>query len=678
MTSHDLVAQYFEHHYRVVFWPHVGDSKGPKEKGWPDKPYTLKDYVEGYRVGLLTGTEVSPGKFLTDIDIDWAPGSRIAQKLLPKTDFIFGRASKRISHCFYFTPEPIASFRYEDIDKTCLLEIRGTKVSGEIGLQTMVPPSVWTKETAREPLEFVKAGEPGLEPSNTLKQRACLSAIGMILGKHLGHNGFGHEPRLAWAGFLLRAGIGVDDLVTMGNAISEYTNNLEIGDVRTSVESTAHRLQDPKQKIKGGPALAKFLGDKGKAVIARINEWLGRDSDFIRDRDGMIVKDNQENIRRALQLLEVDLAHQEFAERILIQEGQKYRCLLDDRHLNDVWLRMDRDYRFRPSFVFYEKVMHNIAYESTYHPVRDYLASLTWDGVPRINRWLQTYGGAGDAPYHQAVSAIVLIAAVRRIFHPGCKYDEMLVLESPQGLNKSSALRALCPNDEWFSDDLPLNVDAKQIIERTLGKWLIEASDLAGKRKAEQEQLKAMLSRQVDGPARMAYAHTPVERARQFIIIGTTNSAAYLADATGARRFWPVAVKRFHVEGIIRDRDQLWAEAAAREAAGESIRLPELLWKAAAAEQDARQEVDAWEPILEHVLAMRAPDGSGRVRVPLNDLWDVLQPDVSRRDRSGALRLADIMHRLGYVRGTIRVGDQVVRAYLGRPASLEFEPPGET
>src|SRR6185436_19966439 len=120
MTGVEVVKHYIDNHYRVVFWPQVGDVKGPTARGWPEKTYTLEDYREGQRVGIMTGTEVSPGRFLHDVDIDWAPGSLIAQALLPITSFVFGRQSKRVSHCFYTTSEPIASYKYEDIDKTCL------------------------------------------------------------------------------------------------------------------------------------------------------------------------------------------------------------------------------------------------------------------------------------------------------------------------------------------------------------------------------------------------------------------------------------------------------------------------------------------------------------------------------------------------------------------------------
>ena len=157
LTAHEVVARYFEWGCRCVFWPQIGDVKGPKEPEWQKKQTTLADYQEGNRVGILTGVEVSRGCFLHDVDIDWAPGSPIAQKLLPWTDFVFGRASKPVSHCCYFLQEALPSFRYEDLDRTCLIELRSTKTDGEIGLQTMVPPSIWaSKDGKLEPLVFSK------------------------------------------------------------------------------------------------------------------------------------------------------------------------------------------------------------------------------------------------------------------------------------------------------------------------------------------------------------------------------------------------------------------------------------------------------------------------------------------------------------------------------------------
>lgn len=647
-ASRDVVQSYLDRGLRLVFWPGIGDWKGPRDKNWIDKPYTIDDYHDGDRVGIMHGVELSPGKFVIDVDIDWGPGIEIAKALLPLTQFIWGRTSKRVSHCLYTCPDVIQMFAYKDIGKDgkTLIEFRADKH------QSMAPPSVWEKDGQREPLAFVVNKElTFVDSASKLKQRVCLAAIGMLLAIHLGKNGFGHEPRLAWCGFLMRAGLGDDDLKAMGLAISRHCNNLEEGDIERVITSTRASLQRDGKKVKGGPALAKIIGEHGKAVVARINEWIGRDSDFIRDQKGLIIAKNQENIRRAVELLNYDLTYDQFSDRLLVNGHA-----MEDHEVEHVWFQVDTEHRFLPPWDFFKQKVRHLAWTNGFHPVKDYLRRLAWDGAPRIDTWLIEAAHVDDTPYTRAVSSIMLIAAVRRIQQPGCKYDEMVVWESSiQGTDKSSAAQALCPDPSWFSDDLPLNLKSQQLIEATLGKWIVEASDLAGKRKTEIEQLKAMLSRQVDGPARMAYAHFPVERPRHFIIIGTTNSSAYLTDPTGARRFWPMSVERFNVAWIVANRDQLWAEAAHRESTGEPIRLREELWPDAAKHQERRREIDPWEGVLRDALLAIQPSGDNKRRVAATTLWDTLSIPTERRDRYGALRIAEIMQRLGFKRTTVRV-----------------------
>jgi predicted P-loop ATPase len=267
---------------------------------------------------------------------------------------------------------------------------------------------------------------------------------------------------------------------------------------------------------------------------------------------------------------------------------------------------------------------------------------------------LVNYAGAADTEYVRAVGALPLLAAVRRIRTPGAKFDELLILESRQGTGKSSALRALCPVDDWFSDDLPLGVDAKLVIERTAGKWLLEASELHGQRGRATETLKAFLSRQVDGPVRLAYGRLSVTVPRQFVIIGTTNQrTSYLKDATGARRFWPVSIKAVELAALQRDREQLWAEAQQREQ-GASLRLPTKLWATAAVEQEARRAVDPWEDELGPLL-----EGNGITRVTtiaVEAIWEKLGVAANQRDNRDADRVAAIMERLGFVKKKNGVG----------------------
>jgi predicted P-loop ATPase len=168
-------------------------------------------------------------------------------------------------------------------------------------------------------------------------------------------------------------------------------------------------------------------------------------------------------------------------------------------------LTLSRHFRFKPAKDLLRTALSDAARVNSFHPVRDYLAGLQWDGVKRIDTWLSEYGGAEDTEYTRAVGALMLIAAVRRVRIPGCKFDEMVVLENEQqGTNKSSTLATLAVRDDWFSDDLPLYIRGKEIVESLRGRWIIEAAELSGMRRADIEHLKAFLSRQTDR-ARMVY-----------------------------------------------------------------------------------------------------------------------------------------------------------------------------
>jgi len=229
---------------------------------------------------------------------------------------------------------------------------------------------------------------------------------------------------------------------------------------------------------------------------------------------------------------------------------------------------------------------------------------------------------------------------VRRVRRPGVKFDEMLVIESDHGKNKSMALAALAGNPEWFSDDLPLDADSKKIIEQVAGKWIVEVAELSGLTRSKVEHLKAMLSRQYDR-SRLAYDRLTTERPRQFVQIGTTNHTVYLRDSTGNRRFWPVKIVKFDVEMLTRDRDQLWAEAAAMEAAGASIRMDESLWREAGDEQERRAVDDPWYELLDEALG----DITGKLRT--HDAWRIVKLQPGQRHQEHNTRMGQAMAALG-------------------------------
>jgi predicted P-loop ATPase len=300
-----------------------------------------------------------------------------------------------------------------------------------------------------------------------------------------------------------------------------------------------------------------------------------------------------------------------------------------------------------------------IGHENSFHPVKDYFSSLKWDGTRRIDNWLTAYATVDESEYSQAIGAIVLTAAVRRIKQPGCLFQEMLVFESPlQGTEKSTAIASLCPESEWFTDGLKLNMDAKEIIERTSGKWIIEAGELAGMRKTDTEHLKSFLSRQVD-EARLAWGRFAAIRPRQFIQFGTTNTLAWLKDQTGNRRFWPVRVNvKFDVASLRRDRDQLWAEAVEREASGCSIRLDPKLWAYAEIEQSQRLIKDPWLSILEEAF------GKIEGKIPCSEVWKLLDiNEAFRKTQQDASRIGSVMQTLGFEHKRLRVDGELRWVY---------------
>lgn len=203
-----------------------------------------------------------------------------------------------------------------------------------------------------------------------------------------------------------------------------------------------------------------------------------------------------------------------------------------------------------------------VAHKRHYHPIRQYLHSLSWDGTPRIDTWMRDYGHAPDNVYTRNVSRKVLCAAVRRVFEPGCKFDYVTIIEGAQGIGKSTTCRVL--GRSW-SGDMNLDPHQKDSIAMMQGKWIIELSEMTALRWHDANALKSFISRGSD-TARLAYERHAKDFARQSIFIGTVNPehVGYLNDITGNRRFWIVPffgmVDFVGLENVC---DQLWAEAAA-------------------------------------------------------------------------------------------------------------------
>lgn len=323
-----------------------------------------------------------------------------------------------------------------------------------------------------------------------------------------------------------------------------------------------------------------------------------------------------------------------------------------------------------------------VASENRFHPVRDYLGGLAWDGVPRVETLLIDYLGAEDTEYTRAVTRKALTAAVARVYRPGCKFDYMLTIRGQQGLGKSALIGKL--GGAWFSDSFT-TLQGKDAYEQVQGVWIMEVGELAGMRKAEAETIKLYISKQVDR-FRPAYGRRLQEFPRQCIFIGTTNETQFLRDSTGNRRFWVVDTpnKPTHdmwtelTPEVIR---RIWAEAVQIYLRGEELYLPRELEAAAREIQETYEEENPRAGIVAEYLDRLLPDGwegmdlyarrsyleggaEGRTRrttVCIMEIWaEALSGNPDKLDRYVIKEIRDIMaslpewRRSGNKRTTIR------------------------
>ncbi len=298
-----------------------------------------------------------------------------------------------------------------------------------------------------------------------------------------------------------------------------------------------------------------------------------------------------------------------------------------------------------------------VARENGFHPVREYLTGLIWDGTPRLLTWLHKYMGAEASDYHTGIGKMFLIAMVARIMRPGCKADYMPVFEGPQGARKSTACAIL--GGKWFSDSLPdlHQGDAVRLSMSLRGKWIVEIAEMSSISKAEAGALKAFLT-QTEERYVPKYGRVEVIEPRQCVFIGTTNKTAYLRDETGGRRFWPVKIGIIKTDDLIRDRDQLFAEAMHVFAAGTPWWPTQAFEQEhIAPQQEARYEADAWEGAVAKFLE-ELPSDKKLVTV-LDVARQCLFIDTPRLGTADQRRIAAAMERLGWRRGE--------RTMTGRP-----------
>lgn len=284
-----------------------------------------------------------------------------------------------------------------------------------------------------------------------------------------------------------------------------------------------------------------------------------------------------------------------------------------------------------------------VSHANARNEVQDWLQELQWDGEQRIGDLFALGFGVARTEYTEAVSRCFMLGMVARALTPGCKLDNMPVLEGPQGIGKSTGLRYLVGN-RWFAEasESPLSKDFYQCLT---GKLLVEIAEMDAFSRAETKVVKRVISCQTDR-YRAPYGRRAEDHPRSSAFAGTTNEDEYLKDETGARRFWPVLCTAVDLDWISRHREQLFAEAV------RAIKAGSVWWSVLTAdatrEQASRRITDEWEPLIEDHLTGKWETTVSEV---LRDLFK-LPPDSW--DRLTQMRVAAALKALGWNRLTAR------------------------
>lgn len=293
-------------------------------------------------------------------------------------------------------------------------------------------------------------------------------------------------------------------------------------------------------------------------------------------------------------------------------------------------------------------VIARVAEHNKFNPVVEALDALEWDGEQRISPdgrpWLSYYLGAEPSDINRKFGEKWLIGAIARAYQPGCKMDNMLILEGKQGLQKSTALKVLSDavTANVFTDEIsdPGSKDAGLQMQ---GRWIVEIAELDAFRSAEVTTLKAWLAR-TDDRFRRPYGKIVETFPRSCVMAGTVNPSGvgYLKDPTGARRFWPVFCDSIDLAALKKDARQLWAEARHLYQSGTPWYFTKDESVEAEATQRARAEADPWDDIIYDMLLTRTS-------VTVREIMDKIDIPKERRSSQHDRRIKHALHKAGWI-----------------------------
>jgi hypothetical protein len=578
-----------------------GTKRPAVEKGWTELRLTVDDLSEpqffgnGNGIGILLGIKPRP---IADVDIDCAEALVVASLIpLPKTDRIFGRLSNPHSHYLYELPGEFESESFKDPlreskdEHPVIIELRGK------GGQTVVPPSI---HPSGEQVAWERKGNYGKTTLEVLRRPVAKIASAALFVRYWPR---GYETRHALAGMLARAAWTEEATAEFVCAVVSVVQP-DNREARADVRNCYARLERS-EEVSGLPKLEELFGEHGKLIVRTVCEWLslerGSLSGMIKTEEGKI----RPLLANAITALRGDA---EWKGVIALNEFSLYPATRKatpwGKPAGENWTHTDdirtSEWLQRRGILVNPQVAANavqvIAEENRFHPVKEYLNALKWDEVERIEKWLVTYLGVPETAFIKAIGSRWLISAVARILRPGCQADHTLLLEGPQGIKKSTALRTLA-GPEWFTDHIS-DLDSKDSRLELHGVWIVELAELASIKRSLTEKVKSFLTATSDH-FRPPYGRRTIHVPRSNVFAGSVNDATPFTDETGSRRFWPVRCGAIDVKALARDRDQLWAEALHRYKDNHVWWLDtDELNRLASEEQEARYEPGVWDEVI--------------------------------------------------------------------------------
>lgn len=448
-----------------------------------------------------------------------------------------------------------------------------------------------------------------------------------------------YEPTAIEDRYTYVAGSSVGGLVIYDNDTFAYSNHATdpisgklvnafdlvrihlFGDKDPADETSVTKLPSYKDMIDfvNEDGAAPILLDKERMADMEFEDITDDDEDFLsklkRDKNGTPESD----VYNCLVVLKQDPALKgkirldEFAHRLVVIDDLPWRGKDETPYWTDTDDACLRNY-FATKYLIKGKgiiddALQEVTQDNKFHPVREYLRGITWDGECRLDTLFIDYIGAEDTEYIRAVTRKWMCGAVARVMDPGVKFDTAIVLYGSQGLGKSLILERL--GRKWFNNSL-VDIKTKDALEQIQGSWIVELAELAPTYKNDNEIVKAFISRTSDR-FRSPYGRRTEEYPRQCVFAGSTNNLMFLKDRTGNRRFWPITGdkdrKTKHSWELSKDDiDQLWAEAFVYWSEGEPLVLEGALEEEALRIQLSHTEGGELVGLIEEYLDMLLPE----------------------------------------------------------------------